>query len=154
MMAWLVQFGQEADRCQAWQDGQKMMSTDWQLVRAMMESAISACERFEAAGITPGDRERLGEANGRSASVFDALTSAWNYPETLRYRIIRQRHAAGADQPYVPEAARILVHVAQACAELIGAGKLPQVEAECRDMVRWYGEHAVPLVESALRKPD
>ena len=126
------------------------MSTDWQLVRAVMDSAIAACERFEALGTPPEDREKIGTANGQSASVFDALTSAWTYPETLRYRIIRERHAAGLDQPYVPEAARILVNAAQACAELVGAGTLPKVEDECRAMIRWYGEHATPLVESAL----
>ncbi len=35
------------------------------------------------------------------------------FPEAIRQRIIHARHAAGADQPYAPEAARMLVAMAQ-----------------------------------------
>jgi hypothetical protein len=98
------------------------MSTDWKLIRTMMESAMAACERFEALGLRESDRGAVERVDGQTVSVFDALTSAWTYPEMLRYQIIRQRHEAGADQPHVPETARILVNTAMACAELIGAG--------------------------------
>lgn len=127
------------------------MSTDWGLVRAMMESAITACERLEALGISEEHRGAVLQVNGQTVSVFDVLTSAWTYPEALRYQIIRQLHEAGADQPYVPETARVLVGVAQACAELIGAGTPAPAEQACREMARWYGEHALPLVEQAVR---
>ncbi len=116
-----------------------------------MESAIAACERLEALGLREEDRAAVARVGDQSVSVFDVLTSSWTYPEALRYRIIRQRHEAGADQPYVPETARVLVNVAQACAELIGAGTAAPADQECRTMVRWYGEHALPLIEQAVR---
>ncbi|HEY4134217.1 MAG TPA: hypothetical protein VGO34_03285 [Alphaproteobacteria bacterium] len=125
------------------------MSTDWTLVRAMMESAIDACEKLEA-NVTEADRELVVEIDGRTVSVFDILVSAWTYPESLRREIIRQRHDAGLDQPYVPETARVLVNAAQACAELIGAGKSPPGEEACRAMANWYGTHALPGIEKAL----
>ena len=128
-----------------------MVSTDWSLIRAMMESAINACERLEALGLREGHREAAVLVNGQAVSVSDILTSAWTYPETLRYRIIRQRHEAGLDQPYVPETARVLVNVAQACAELIGAGTIDPVDQGCHRMVRWYDDHALPLIEQAIQ---
>lgn len=127
------------------------MSTDWTLVRTMMNSAIEACERLEVLGIREEDRSAVAQVNGQTVSVSDVVTSAWTYPERVRHEIIRQRRDAGADQPYVPETARILVNMAQACAELIGGGKSPPADRECRAMARWYGEHALPLVEQALR---
>jgi hypothetical protein len=128
------------------------MSTDWDLIRKMMSSAIDSCERFEGLGITENDREKTGVNNGATVSIFDVLTSAWTYPETLRYQIIRQRNQTGNDQPYVPETARVLTNVAQACAELIGAGKTPLSERACHGLVQWYGESAVPLVEDIMKK--
>lgn len=128
------------------------MATDWALIRLMMESAIASCERLEALGLTEDDRAAIGDVNGQAASVFDVLTSAWTYPEALRYQIIHERHAAGVDQAYVPEAARVLVNVAQACAELIGTGKVAPADQQCRAMARWYGEHALPLVEKAVQR--
>jgi len=127
------------------------MSTDWKLVRTMMASAIDACERLETIGVNEHDRATTVEINGHAVSVFDIMTSAWTYPETLAYQIVRHRHEAGTDQPYVPETARILVNVARACSELIGAGPATPVEHECRAMVRWYAEHAVPGVELAVK---
>ncbi len=127
------------------------MGTDWALFRSMMESAIAACERLEALGLREEDRGAIAQVDGQPISVFDVLTSSWTYPEALRYRIIRQRHEAGTDQPYVPETARVLVNVAQACAELIGAGAIAPADQECRAMARWYGEHALPLIERAVQ---
>lgn len=115
-----------------------------------MASAIDACERLEGLGLSEGDREAVTTTDGQRVSVFDILTSTWIYPESLRYRIIRQRHEIGADLPYVPETARVVVNVAQACAELIGSGSPAPVDDMCRKMVRWYREHAVPLVEQAV----
>jgi len=127
------------------------MSTDWELVRSMMASAIDACERLETLGVNEHDRATTVEINGQIVSVFDIMTSAWTYPESLAYQIVRHRHEAGTDQPYVPETARILANVAGACAELIGAGRSAPLERECRAMVRWYDEHALPGVELAVR---
>lgn len=126
------------------------MKTDWELVRAMMASAIDTCERLEELGLSEGDREAVANVEDQRVSVFDILTSAWIYPETLRYQIIRQRHEMALDQAYVPETARILVNVAQACAELIGAGKPAPADHTCRKMAVWYRVHATPLVERAI----
>ena len=128
------------------------MKTDWELVRAVMADAIDACERLEELGLSEGDREAAVTVEGRQVSVFDILTSAWTYPETLRYQIIRQRHEMAIDQPYVPEAARILVNVAQVCAELIGSGAPAPGDDMCRKMTLWYRDYAAPLAERAIRE--
>ncbi len=52
------------------------MSTDWQLVRSMMGSAIDACERLETLGVNEYDRATNVEINGHTVSVFDIITSA------------------------------------------------------------------------------
>ncbi|HEV2559596.1 MAG TPA: hypothetical protein VGU45_13280 [Microvirga sp.] len=127
------------------------MTTDWQLVRAMMAAAIDACEGIEKLPLTEQDRDAVGEVGDRKASVFDTLTSAWVYPERVRYQIIRERHARGADQPYLPETARLLVAMAQACSELVGAADTAPAETECRRLIDWYGRHALPLLEDALK---
>ena len=127
------------------------MSTDWELVRSMMASAIDACERLETLGVNEHDRATTVEINGQIVSVFDIMTSAWTYPESLAYQIVRHRHEAGTDQPYVPETARILANVARTCAELIGAGRSAPLDNACRAMVRWYDEHALPGVELAVK---
>lgn len=48
------------------------------------------------------------------------------FPEAIRQRIIHARHAAGADQPYAPEAARMLVAMAQAAGSWWAAAAPPQ----------------------------
>jgi hypothetical protein len=126
------------------------MGTDWNRVRAMMAAAIDACEQVEALGYSEQTRDRLVDVAGQKVSAFDIVTSAWVYPEKIRYAIITDRHDKGAALPYVPETARILVNMAEACAELIGAeGAAPASDAIDR-MTRWYGEHAIPHLERAL----
>jgi len=126
------------------------MNTDWDLVRSMMNAAVDACERIEKSGYGEHDRDATVEIDGRQVSVHDFLVSAWTLPENLRYQIIRTRHDAGDDMAYVPETARILVAMAQAAAELIGAGDDTQVSAEIRKIVGWYGDHAAPGIEKAI----
>jgi len=127
------------------------MSTDWELVRTMMGSAIDACERLETLGVNEHDRATVVEINGHDTSVFDLMTAAWIYPESLAYQIVRHRHEAGTDQPYVQETSRIIVNVARACAELVGAGRSVPLDNICSAMVRWYDEHALPGVELAVK---
>ncbi len=132
------------------------MPTDWDLVRALMASAIDACEAFEALDIQDHERDATAEVGAHRVSVSDALTSAWVLPERLRCQIVHARHKARADAPHVPDAARVLVHMAQACAELIGAKNAAPAAEECRAAMRWYSDHAVPLVNDAIvarRKP-
>lgn len=125
------------------------MATDWALVRQMTSAAIDACARIEAAGFTEAHRAVPLPGNPAGASVQDALVSGWTYPEAMRTRILLARHAAGADRPYVPEAARILIAMAEAAAELIGAGAARPAEAEIRAMISWYGDMAT-TVEQAI----
>lgn len=99
------------------------MKTDWQQIREMMSTVIDSCELIETAGFNEEHRSATVEIKGVDYSVQDFLISAWTLPENIRYQIIRERHEAGNDLPYVPEAARILVSMAQACAELVGAAE-------------------------------
>jgi hypothetical protein len=126
------------------------MKTDWNLIKKMINSAVDACEQIEAAGYSEGDREATTDVQGREVSVFEFLISAWTLPETVRYRIIRERHAKGADLPYVPEAARIVTSMAQACAELIGAADASPAQTDIETMIRWYDAHAVPGIRQAM----
>ena len=70
------------------------------------------------------------DIKGVDYSAQEFLISAWTLAGSIRYQIIRERHEAGKDLPYVPEAARILVAMAQACAEVVGAAdKAPAQKA-------------------------
>ena len=126
------------------------MKTDWDLVRAMMTSAIDACVHFEKLALSDADRAAVAAIQGQQVSVLDIPTSAWTYPESLRYQITRQRHQMGMDQAYVPEAARISVNTAQACAELVGSGEPAAANDMCRKMALWYRDYATPLAERAI----
>lgn len=112
------------------------MATDWELIRRMMAAVIDACAAMEAAGLD--EKHRALPLSGTPATIFDALVSGWTYPESLRARIIHARHAAGADQPYVPEAARMLIAMAGAAGELVGGREAAPAEAEIAAMIAWY----------------
>ncbi len=126
------------------------MKSDWNLIRGMMGAAIDACERIEAAGYTESDRDASIDVGGQQVSVQDFLVSAWTLPENLRYQIIRERHDQATGLPYVPEAARILVAMAQASAELIGAGDTAPTRDDIQKMIQWFGNHAAPGIEQAI----
>ncbi|POO56218.1 hypothetical protein [Agrobacterium rosae] len=127
------------------------MKTDWNLVRDMLNAAIDTCERIEAAGYTESDRDADIDVNGQAVSVQDFLASAWTASENLRYKIICSRHENDVDLAYVPETARILVAMAQAAAETIGAGeKEPPAADDIRKLVSWFHDHAAPGIERAI----
>jgi hypothetical protein len=126
------------------------MPTDWNLIRDLMAAVIDSCEQIEAAGYTELDRSLAVDVSGRKVSVHEFMISAWTLPEHLRYRIIRDRHDKGVDLPYVPEAARAIIAMAEACSELIGAGEAKPAEAEARSAIQWYHTHAVPHVRQAI----
>jgi hypothetical protein len=117
----------------------------------MMAAAIDACERIEASGYRADDRDATIDVHGQPVSVHDILASAWTFPEAMRYRIVRHRHDQGADAPYVPETARILVAMAQASAELIGADRAVPA-GDIRQMIAWFAEHAAPGIERAIAR--
>ncbi|MCK1544311.1 hypothetical protein IVB12_20705 [Bradyrhizobium sp. 179] len=126
------------------------MPTDWNLIREMMAAVIDSCEQIEAAGYTEQDRDLTVDVSGQKVSIHELMVSAWTLPENLRYRIIRDRHDKGVDLPYMPEATRIIVRMAEACSELIGAGEAKPAEAEARSAIQWYRAHAVPRVRQAI----
>lgn len=126
------------------------MTTDWNLIRDLMATVIDSCEQIEAAGYTEQDRHLTVDVAGQKVTVQDIMTSAWALPENLRYQIIRARHDKGADLPYVPEVARVMVKMAEACSELVGAGDVKPAEAEVRSAIQWYRVHAVPLARRAI----
>ena len=128
------------------------MKTDWNLVRDMLNAAVDACERIEATGFAPADRDATLDVRGQAVSVHDFLVSAWTFPENIRYQIIRDRHDAHADRPYVPETARILVAMAEASAELIGGTEAKPADAAIRQMIDWYRNDAAPGIEAAIAK--
>lgn len=86
-----------------------------------MSTVIDSWEQIETAGFNEEHRSATVEIKGVDYSVQEFLISAWTLPKTIRYQIIRERHEARNDLSYVPEAARTLVSMAQACAELIEA---------------------------------
>lgn len=134
------------------------MKTDWRQIREMMNTAIDSCEQIEAAGFSEEHRSATVEINGVDYSVQKFLISAWTLPENIRYQIIRERHDAGSDLPYVPELARILVAMAQASAELVGAYDTAPAKKAIEGMNHWYKAYAVPHMTTALaaanKKPD
>jgi len=131
------------------------MRTDWNMIRDMIGAAIDACEKIEKTGFVEEDREATIDVNGQDVSLHDILVSAWTLPENLRYRIIRARHEAGTDRAYVPETARIIVAMAEAAAEMIGAGENAPDGGDMRTLIDWYGDRAVPGIEQAVasRRP-
>lgn len=126
-----------------------MTKTDWNLVRSMLNAAIDACEALEMAGYEEQHRPLM-LSNGR-ATVHDLVVSAWTLPESMRYQIIRARHDAGTGAPYVPEAARILVNMAQAAAELTGAPTPRPIADPLQGMIRWY-EKALPELRASIAR--
>lgn len=139
--------------------------TDWKLVREILDSAITACESVENLGISEEDRSATTTVNDNPVSVYEFLQSAWVYPENLRYSVIRARNKLGEDQPYTPETARIITQAAALCAELIGMESIREstsgighhspneeqtVEELARNLIKWYREHMIPGLETAV----
>lgn len=126
------------------------MQTDWDLIRSMMATAIDACEAIETMAYEEAHRDIAIDVGRDRVTVFDYMVSAWTFPESLRYQIIRERHDVGTDLPYVPEFARIIVAMAQASAELIGAKESAPAQAALQQMMAWYRDHALPGLERAI----
>ncbi|MFN4207445.1 MAG: hypothetical protein ACK4HG_13680 [Agrobacterium albertimagni] len=129
---------------------QHLKATDWMMVRQMMNAAIDFCEKVEASGCRESDRAATTIANGQAVSVQDVLTSAWTYPEAMRYAIIRQRHESDDDLAFVRDTARILTAMAAACAELCGSKPGTAEAAGVAKMLRWFEAHAGETLTAAL----
>lgn len=125
------------------------MTTNWDMIRGMLNAAIDACERIEVlqdAGVDQGASIYIG---GQQVSVHDFLVSAYAYPEKLRYQIIYERHASGTGLPYVPETSRILLAMSQAAVELVSAGKVVPAKQSIQEMIEWFEGHLVSGIEKA-----
>lgn len=106
-----------------------------------MNAAIDACETIEANGYPGIEKTATVDVNGQKVSVQDYLTSAWTYPENIRYQIIHARHEADKALHFVPETARVLVAMAHASAELIGADSSTLANERIRNMILWFEKH-------------
>ncbi|MGO1164922.1 hypothetical protein ACTOV4_24135 [Brucella sp. C7-11G] len=126
------------------------MKTHWDVIREMMNVAITACETIEKTGYAEFDRSTTIKIEGQQVSVHDLLVSAWTYPENIRYQIIRERHEADANLTYVPETARILLAMSQAAAELVNADETMPAEEKIQSMISWFTSHLIPNIESAI----
>jgi hypothetical protein len=116
----------------------------------MMNAAIDACECIEANGYPAIEKDTTVDVNGQKVSVQDFLTSAWTYPENIRYQIIHARHEAGEEWHYVPETARILVAMAHASAELIGTDASKPSNESIRNMISWFDDHLPAGLKAAM----
>lgn len=141
------------------------MTTDWELVRSVLNAAIDACEAAERLQLPESDRCRVIDESG--VKVSDVWISAWTYPETLRMQVIRARHLLGEDLPHVPNSARVLRAVGELGAELIGAGRLDDPIPAARDdgsaatlrglvggLVQWYDKVMTPFLASIAASDD
>lgn len=97
------------------------MSTDWKLLRTVMNGVLDACEAMEALqpNLYAGEYEARSDYQ-EDVCVGDFLSRFWNYPEGAQRDIIRIRSLLGCDQKQPQEIARALVAAAMACAEAIG----------------------------------
>jgi len=126
------------------------MSTDWKAIRELMSAVIDYGEAVEAAGF---DEDKCGltvQIRGQSVSLFDFITSAYTLPESLRYQIIRERHRMSIDAPYIPETARTLKAMGEACAERVGTADARAADGQVQKAIAWYREYAVPHILKTL----
>ena len=126
----------------------KGMTTDWNLIRELMNSVIDACEAIDELVLTANDRDAPTGAG--PSNVYDVLQSAWTYPENARYAVICSRHDLGDDKHYTPESARAIVHVAQLCGELVGASNAETIQKPAREVAQWYREQMTPQITKAI----
>ncbi|WP_255503671.1 hypothetical protein [Caballeronia sp. EK] len=102
------------------------METNWKLIRDAINTAIDSCEHLERTGYEEKHRGNTVMVGNQAVSVYEFLESARTIAENTRYEVIRARYDKGDDLPYIPETSRILVAVAQMCAELVAGGQTPQ----------------------------
>src|SRR5690606_40708244 len=145
------------------------MTTDWQLVRRLLNSALDACEALDRLEITDDERGVvMPTADGAcAASVWDALQSAHIAPENMRYSVIRGRGQLGDAALFVQPVSRVLLQVGALAAELIGAQQLrapvkgldpyspesvQSMASAVEDLAAWYERYLVPNVEEAVTR--
>jgi hypothetical protein len=128
------------------------MSTNWNLIREVMNGTIDACEAIEqqAPNLWAGEYEARSEYQD-DVCVGDFLNRFWQYPEGAARDIVRLRSRLGEDQKTPSEIARALVQAAIACAEAIGLSaeslqqEFPEFAAHCGS-----GGHSVESLLAAI----
>jgi len=103
---------------------EKLMNTDWDLIRNTLLATIDACEQLEALEIQDceaGDhRARSGDYE-TGVGVGDFLHRFYNYPEDAASEVLKLRGKLNVeDRDTRREFGRALVAVARACTEIIG----------------------------------
>ncbi len=115
------------------------MTTDWKLIREVMNGVIDACEKIDqlAPNLYAGEYEARSDYQG-DVRVGDFLERFWQYPEGAARDILIVRSRLGADQKHLTETARALINTATACSEVIGLSKdeleseIPAYQAHCQ----------------------
>jgi len=143
------------------------MSTDWQLIRNLINSTLDACEAIDQMNISDQERVVLmgGVAGEQGPTVWDGLQSAYIAPENLRYSVIRGRGQLDDAAPFVQAVSRVLQQIGMLAAELEGAEQLhtplkgldpygpdssTTLATEVENLAQWYEAFLVPGIEQAL----
>lgn len=143
------------------------MSTDWQLIRKLINSTLDACEAIDRMDISDQERAVLmgGIAGEQGPTVWDGLQSAYIAPENLRYSVIRGRGRLDDVSPFIQPVSRILQQMGLLAAELVGAEQLQTplkgldpyrpdnstaIAVEVENLAQWYKTFLVPEIEQAL----
>ena len=130
------------------------MSTNWKLIREVMNGTIDACEAVEKLNpdLFAGEYEARSDFQD-DVCVGDFLNRFWQYPEGAARDIVRVRSHVGADQKHPPEIARALVNAAIACAEAIGLSEETlSTEKSDLDAHCGSGGHSVESLLSEIPK--
>ena len=143
------------------------MSTDWNLIRKLLNAAIDACEETDRLKIDADEKSLTTKVGSQDVSVWDFLQSAWIYPENLRDSIIRLRNKIGEDRKFTNEIQRTLQNVSILASELSGLENLdkkskgidpysPEKEQSARDMIEalidFYKNHYTQGISTAINK--
>lgn len=141
------------------------MTTDWQLIRKLVNSTLDACEAIDRMDISDQERAVLmgGIAGEQGPTVWDGLQSA----ENLRYSVIRGRGQLDDAAPFVQPVSRVLQQMGMLAAELVGAEQLhiplkgldpyrpdssTTLATEVENLAQWYEAFLVPGIEEVLNK--
>ncbi|WP_116135248.1 hypothetical protein [Trinickia diaoshuihuensis] len=131
----------------------KLPATDWDRIRKIFAAAVDFCEQMEALGYSEEARTQSALIDGTKVSAHEVVTSAWSIAEATRYTVIRSRHDADNDLPYVPETARIITAAAGVCAELVHNDRKLAAAARIDYLTTWLESDGLKALKETLEKP-
>jgi len=113
------------------------MSTNWKLIREVMNETINACEAMDVLEITKAEKDnpeiRWGDFE-TGVAVGDFLNRFQAYPEGSQRNITHICSKLNIEkQKYNEELAKALLNTAKACVEIIGIPK-EDLEKEAADL--------------------